>query len=121
MLFRSKSSKRFEDFDGYLTSLPEEKQRTFRSIFNVLLTAFPNSEVVIAWNQPMLKIDGKYVFGASASKNHILIAPFDTDLIDAFRARLTAYEVNKKTIRVPPDWQVDEALLIDLVGAKVRA
>jgi uncharacterized protein YdhG (YjbR/CyaY superfamily) len=38
-------------------------------------------------------------------------------VLDAFRPRLTGYEVNKKTLRVPSDWPVDGALLCDMVTA----
>jgi hypothetical protein len=38
-------------------------------------------------------------------------------VLDAFRPRLTDYEVNKKTLRVPSDWSVDGVLLCDMVTA----
>ncbi|MGA1089688.1 MAG: iron chaperone, partial [Candidatus Nanopelagicales bacterium] len=79
---------------------------------------FKKAEVVIAWNQPMLKQDSRYLFGASAQKAHILIAPFNADIIDELRPRLEGYEVNKKTIRVPVDWKVDKKLLTDMVSAQ---
>ena len=78
-------------------------------------------ELVIAWNQPMLKYKGAYVFGASAAKNHITIAPFNAELIDEFRPRLAGYVVNKKTIRVPSDWEVDAKLLRDLMTAQLKS
>jgi uncharacterized protein YdhG (YjbR/CyaY superfamily) len=89
-----------------------------RAIFATLTAKFRKAEVVIAWNQPMLKQDGRYLFGAGAQKAHILIAPFDEGIIDEFRPRLEGYEVNKKTIRVPVDWKVDKKLLVDLVSAQ---
>jgi uncharacterized protein YdhG (YjbR/CyaY superfamily) len=113
----STSSRRFETFDEYLTTLDETKATTMRAIFASLTAKFRKAEVVIAWNQPMLKQDGRYLFGASAQKAHILIAPFDSGIIDRFRPRLEDYEVNKKTIRVPVDWKVDKKLLVDLVSA----
>ncbi|MEY3278570.1 MAG: hypothetical protein RLZZ426_1056, partial [Actinomycetota bacterium] len=79
----------------------------------------PKAEVVIAWNQPMLKLDGQYVFGVSVLKNHILIAPWGTGILEQFAARLETYEVNKKTIKIPVDWKVDAKLLKDLAAARV--
>ena len=114
----STTSRRYETFDEYLATLDETKAKTIRSIFAALTTKFRKAEVVIAWNQPMLKQDGKYLFGASAQKAHILIAPFDAAIIDELRPRLVDYEVNKKTIRVPVDWKVDRKLLIDMVAAQ---
>lgn len=114
----STSSRRYETFDEYLATLDEAKAKTIRSIFATLTAKFKKAEVVIAWNQPMLKQDGRYLFGASAQKAHILIAPFNADIIDELRPRLEGYEVNKKTIRVPVDWKVDKKLLTDMVSAQ---
>lgn len=114
----STSSRRYETFDEYLATLDETKAKTIRMIFATLTAKFRKAEVVIAWNQPMLKQDGRYLFGASAQKAHILIAPFDADIIDELRPRLAGYEVNKKTIRVPVDWKVDKKLLTDMVSAQ---
>ncbi|MFZ9986129.1 MAG: DUF4287 domain-containing protein [Candidatus Nanopelagicales bacterium] len=114
----STSSRRYETFDEYLATLDEPKAKTIRAIFATLTAKFKKAEVVIAWNQPMLKQDGRYLFGASAQKAHILIAPFNADIIDELRPRLEGYEVNKKTVRVPVDWTVDKKLLTDMVSAQ---
>ena len=115
------TSRRFNTFEDYLKPLDATKQKTMRAIYAAITAKFPKAEVVIAWNQPMVKINGKYVFGASALKNHILIAPFNAEVIDDFRPRLAGYEVNKKTIRVPVDWKVDKKLVTDLVAASAKA
>ena len=114
----STSSRRYDTFDEYLATLDETKAKTIRSIFATLTEKFKKAEVVIAWNQPMLKQDSRYLFGASAQKAHILIAPFNADIIDELRPRLEGYEVNKKTIRVPVDWKIDKKLLTDMVSAQ---
>jgi len=114
----STSSRRYDTFDDYLATLDEPKAKTIRAIFATLTAKFKKAEIVIAWNQPMLKQDSRYLFGASAQKAHILIAPFNADIIDELRPRLEGYEVNKKTIRVPVDWKVDKKLLTDMVSAQ---
>lgn len=117
----SKSSRRFETVDDYLAEHDAVKQRTVRSILTTITETFPDAEVVIAWNQPMVKRSGKYVFGLGVFAKHILIAPYNADVIDAFRDRLSIYGVNKKTIKVPVDWQVDADLLRDLIEASSEA
>lgn len=112
----SKSSRRFDTLDDYLASVDEVKAQTLRTIFDVLSKKFRKAEVVIAWNQPMLKLDDRYVFGASALTNHLLIAPFNSEVLQELAPRLTDYVVNKKTVRVPVDWKVDRKLLIDMVA-----
>ena len=53
-------------------------------------------------------------------KNHILIAPFDAKTIDDLRPKLKDYKVNKKTIEVPSDWDVDEKLLLNVVKKSIE-
>lgn len=115
----STSSRRFNTIEDYLANEDEVKADTIRKIFAALQSKFRKAEVVIAWNQPMLKYDGKYVFGASALKNHILIAPFDADILASLAPRLEGYQVNKKTVRVPVDWKIDKQLLFDMVSPQI--
>ena len=112
------SSKRFKNYDEFLKALDPVKRATVEQIFSVITKAFPKTEIVIAWNQPMVKLGKEYLFGLSVAKGHILIAPWG-GLIEQFLPRLEGYEVNKKTIRVPIEWKVDAKLLKDLVKARI--
>ena len=67
----------------------------------------------------MLKQDGHYIFGVSVLKNHLLMAPWSQDVLDAFEDRLTKYKVNKKTIEIPVDWKIDKKLLRDMAKARL--
>lgn len=116
----STTSRRYKNFDEYLATLNATQSATMTRIFSVITKKYPSMELVIAWNQPMLTYKGNYVFGASASKNHITIAPFNAELINEFRPRLAGYVVNKKTIRVPSDWDVDAKLLRDMISAQLK-
>lgn len=116
----STSSRRYASVDEYLAEHEPIKQDTVRRILAVIAEEFPDSEVVIAWNQPMVKVGNRYVFGLGVFARHILIAPFDAQVIDAFRDRLAAYKVNKKTVQVPIDWDVDAALIRDIVEANLQ-
>lgn len=59
----SKSAQRFNSVDDYLSEHDSVKQETVRAILACITRAFPDAEVVIAWNQPMVKRSGHYVFG----------------------------------------------------------
>lgn len=114
----SKSSRRHDTLEDYLAPFDATKQTTVRAILKAITSKYRKAEVVIAWNQPMIKIDGRYVFGVSVLTNHILIAPWG-GVLDQFRPRLTTYKVNKKTIQVPVDWKPDVALLRDMIAAQL--
>jgi len=115
----STSAHRVHTLEEYLAPSDATKQKTVRAIFKAITSKYPRMELVIAWNQPMLKLDGQYVFGVSVLTNHLLIAPWGDGVLDEFRPRLTDYKVNKKTIQVPVDWKPDVALLRDMAAARV--
>lgn len=114
----SKSSKRFETLSQYLSTAKPDQIKTVKKIFKILQTKFPKLELVIAWNQPMLKKGDEYLIGVSVLKNHILIGPWRTHNIKRLKKELASYKVNKKTIQVPNDWKVDSKLLLELIKDK---
>ena len=116
----SKSSKRFNTLEQYLEPFDAVKKKTVKSIFKAIKAKYPKMELVIAWNQPMLKLGDDYVFGVTVLKNHILMAPWSKDVIAQFEDQLGDYKVNKKTIQVPVDWKVNAKLLQDMARARVK-
>ena len=120
MHFRgSTTSKRFSTPKQYFAQLDPQKKKTAEAIFAAITEKHPKLELVIAWNHPMLRIDGKYVFGLSASKNHLTLNPFSTDVIESMKSKLSGYTVNKTTFTVPVDWKVDAVLLRAMVKARL--
>ena len=111
----SSSSKRFSSVDGYLAQFDEVRAGTARRILETIEERFPGLERVVAWNQPMLKSGDEYVFGLSVLTGHLLLGPWGDHAIDAVRHLLDGYQVNKKTVKVPVDWEVDGDLLAAMV------
>ena len=113
------SAQRFNSLTEYYKSITPEQAKTVRAIMKTIQGKYPNLELVIAWNQPMLRDGTKYVFGISATKGYLLMAPWSTDVIEAFLPKLAEYKVNKKTIQIPSDWDLDTKLLLQLVKARL--
>ena len=107
----SKSSKRFETMEDFLKKEDAVKKKTVKAIFKSIQSKYPKTEVVIAWNKPMLKYKDSYIFGVALAKNHILLAPFDAKILKKVAPLLKEYKVLKKTVQVPVDWKVDSKLL----------
>ena len=115
----STSARRFETPEEYLATLDQVRATTIRAIFAAITDRFPELELVVAWNQPMLRQGNQYVFGVSAAARHLTLGPWGNDPIARFADRLTGYEVNKKTIKIPIDWTVDADLVCDLVATRL--
>jgi len=115
----STSAQRFNSLSDYYKSISPEQAKTVRAIFKAIQGKYPKLELVVAWNQPMLRDGSKYVFGVSATKGYLLMAPWSTEVLEDFRPKLEGYKVNKKTIQIPSDWEVDSKLLIQMVKARL--
>ena len=115
----SLTTRRFETPTQFYKSIGKDQAKTMRAIFKAITTKYPKAELVIAWNQPMVRVDGHYVFGASASSKHILISLWSADVIAAFAPKMADLVVKKKTIGVPNDWDVDTKLILALVKARL--
>jgi uncharacterized protein YdhG (YjbR/CyaY superfamily) len=107
----STSSKRFETPAEYFKTVTPQQAKTMKAIFKAITSKYPELELVVAWNQPMLKVGKNYIFGCSAATHHILIAPWDLDVLKKYTPKFKDYKVNKKTIALPNDWDVDVKLL----------
>jgi uncharacterized protein len=115
----STSARRVDTPDAYFDALPAQQAATMRLIFSTMCKKYPKLELVVAWNQPMLKLGKDYVFGASAARHHILLGPWGNDAVARAGSLLDGYEVNKKTIKVPVDWEPDAKLLHRLIANRL--
>lgn len=110
---------RFSTLEDYISSLAtgENNPRgaTVRRIVETIQAEFPTATVKIAWNVPQIQINGQYVFGISAANQWLMLASWSDGSMTRFADRLAGYHVNKRTFRVPIDWQPDRELLGDLI------
>ena len=67
----------------------------------------------------MLRTTGPYVLGLFAAEQHLLLNPFSADVLTKLADSLTAYHVNKRTVRVPVDWEIDKQLLLRMAAARL--
>ncbi len=115
----STSAQRFDKPADYYKSISTEQAKTMRVIMKTIQSKYPKLELVIAWNQPMLRDGTRYVFGISATKGYLLMSPWSTDVLEKMLPKLDGYKVNKKTIQIPGDWEVDTKLLLQMVKARL--
>lgn len=115
----STTSKRYSNPDEYFSSIDPAAAVTAREIFATITKTNPDLELVIAWNQPILKAPSGYILGLSSARNHLTINPFSKDVIDEFSDDLRELGVNKHTFKVPIGWKVNAALLRKIVKARL--
>ena len=116
---RSRRRPRFNSVEEYLSSLDPTKERTLRSVIDLILTQFPELESKISWNVPTIHRNGKYVVGLAAYKHHLTFAPWSPRVIEDFKVRLGKFVVWKNCFQIPVDWEIDTQLVRDLVRARL--
>jgi len=120
MWFRgSTTSKRFDGPDSYFESVGMVKSATMRKIFAEVVAIRPDLNVVVAWNQPIVRTATSYVFGVSAAKAHLTINPFSAAALATAGQLLKGLVVNKHTFHVPVDWEVNAELVHVLVRTRL--
>ena len=115
----SESSKRFATHADFYKSVTPEQAKTMKAIFKAITAKYPELELVIAYNQPMVKVDKYYIFGASASSKHVLIAPWDAKVLKEFAPKFKEGNALKKTIQLPNNWDVDAKLIQAVIKASL--
>ena len=112
-------SPRFNSVEEYLASQDTTKERTLRSLIDLILTQFPELESKISWNVPTIHRNGKYVIGVCAYKHHLTFSPWSPRVIEDFKVRLGKFVVWKNCFQIPVDWEIDRELVKDLVQARL--
>lgn len=113
------SAPKFSSIEEYLASQDPLKERTLRSVIDFILTQFPELSSKISWNVPTLHRNGKYVAGICAYKNHLTFSPWSPRVLENFKGRLEKFVLKKNCFQLPVDWEIDEALVKDLVRARL--
>lgn len=111
---------KFSSLEEYLNSLEVEKAETLESIIEYIISQFPQLHVKISWNVPQIHLNGKYVFGLAAFKNHLTLNPWSPKVLAEFKPRLEHYVSGTTTFQVPVDWKIEKKLLKDLVQARLK-
>ena len=116
---KERKSARFNSIEKYLASLDPTKERTLRSLIDLILTEFPDLESKISWNVPTIHRNGKYVVGVCAYKHHLTFSPWSPRVIEDFKVRLEKFVLFKNCFQIPVDWEIDRELVKDLVSARL--
>jgi uncharacterized protein len=112
-------SRKFNSVEDYLTSLDPTKEKTLRSVIDLILGQFPELQSKISWNVPTIHRNGKYIVGICAYKRHLTFSPWSPRVITDFKKRLQKFVVFKNCFQIPVDWKIDRKLVKDLVRARL--
>lgn len=110
---------KFENLEDFYKSLPVDQATAIRRFVDYVASAYPQFELVLAWNQPMFRVDNKYILGFMPTKNYINLATVSPDVITGLGESLAGYRHGGRTISLPFDWQIDAAFIARIVELRL--
>lgn len=107
-----------KEVDAYLAKVGQPHRSTLKEMRIRIREVIPNSEEGIAWGMPVYKVEGKYVAGFAAFKNHCSYFPYSGGVTETLFLDLEKYVTSKGTVHFPIDKPLPKTLIRKLV--KVR-
>jgi|SRR6478672_2926451 uncharacterized protein YdhG (YjbR/CyaY superfamily) len=109
-----------EEIDDYLAALDEPGRSTLEALRRSILDVVPGAEQCISYRMPAFRVDGKVVAGFAAFTNHLSYLPHSGDVLADLGDALTGYERTSGSLHFPVDRPLPDALVRQLVEAKMR-
>lgn len=98
---------KFSSLDEFYEFLPDDQRVGIRRLVDFVSTSYPQLDLVLAWNQPMFKIDGSYLIGFMPTQKHINLLTVTDTAITALASELAGFRHGTRSISLPFDWSID--------------
>jgi uncharacterized protein YdhG (YjbR/CyaY superfamily) len=85
--------------DDYFNSLDASTRAAFEHIRDLVIEIAPEAEQGTRYGMAALTYNQKPLLAFLAAKHHLSIFPFSSQVVDAVRDRLAAFELSRGTIR----------------------
>ena len=112
------SEREYKTIDEYIATFPKDIQTTLEKLRQAIRESAPNAKEAISYQMPAFKLNGNLVYFA-AFKNHIGFFP-TSSAIEAFKEKLSPYELSKGTVRFPVNEPIPFDLIKEMVKFRVR-
>src|SRR4051812_8035029 len=113
------ASAKFKTVDAYIAAQPKPAQKVLTRVRAIIRKAVPAAEESISYNMPTYKLEAGPVLYFAGWKRHFSLYPLGAEATKVLARELSAYEVEKGTVRFPLDEPVPEKLIAAI--AKLRA
>jgi len=104
----------YKTIDEYIATFPKNVQSALQELRQVIRETAPEAKEAISYQMPAFRLNGILVYFA-AFKDHVSFFP-TSSAVEAFKEKLSSYEISKGTIRFP----INEPIPFDLIKEMVR-
>ena len=106
--------------DDYFNSLDASTRAAFEHIRDLVMEIVPEAEQGTSYGMATLTYKRKPLLAFLAAKHHLSIFPFSSQVVDAVRDRLAAFELSKGTIRFTAATPLPDAVVRDIVRHRIH-
>jgi uncharacterized protein YdhG (YjbR/CyaY superfamily) len=106
--------------DDYFNSLDASTRAAFEHIGDLVMEIVPEAEQGTSYGMATLTYKRKPLLAFLAAKHHLSIFPFSSQVVDAVRDRLAAFELSKGTIRFTAAPPLPDAVVRDIVRHRIQ-
>lgn len=106
--------------ETYFKSLTPEQRSLLEHVREVILKIAPDAVEGIGYGMPIFKLDGKYLIGYCAFKNHSSVFPGPA-AIESVADKITEYTTAKGTIQFTAEHPLPDAIIEALVRHRLAA
>lgn len=103
----------------YIEALEEPKRSTLEAMRKMIVDIEPGLEEVFAWRSPMFKLNGRYVAGLCAHKNHLSFSPQSAEVMESHAEALKNRVVSKGSFQFAVDEVLDRELVSSLLKTRI--
>ena len=111
-----------QSHDDYLAALPAHQRAALETLRAQILAAAPGAWEVFSYGVPAFRVGagkGKVLVGYAAMKAHCGFYVFEGELVSRFADKLAGFSTAKGTVRFSPDHRLPEALVREMVAARL--
>jgi uncharacterized protein YdhG (YjbR/CyaY superfamily) len=105
--------------DTYLTTLPPDQRETLQRLRAQIARVVPDAVETISYGMPGFKLRGRLLLSFAGWKSHCSIYPLTDTFLAAHADELAGYERTKGSVHFTPQAPLPDALVEDLVRARV--
>ena len=106
--------------DDYFDSLDASTRAAFEHIRDLVIEIVPDAEQGTSYGMATLEHNHKPLLAFLAAKHHLSIFPFSSQVVDAVRDRLAAFELSKGTIRFTAATPLPDEVVRDIVRHRIQ-
>jgi uncharacterized protein YdhG (YjbR/CyaY superfamily) len=105
--------------DAYLATLPADQRELLQRLRAQIARVVPRAVETISYAMPAYKLDGRFLVSFAGWKTHCSIYPLTDSFMESHATALEGHERTKGSLHFTPEAPLSEALVEDLLRARV--